>query len=554
MKILKHQRSSFIKFLTVILLFFVFTGAKPGGGDDDIYTEINKNMDVFGRVYKEVALNYVDEIDPAKFMQAGINGMLNTLDPYTNFLDRSRADEIDLITTGKYGGIGITIGLKDSVIVVTDVLEGYSADKEGVRIGDKILEVDGIVVTGKNTSDLRTLVKGAPGTKVDIKVDRNGEYITFSLTREEINLKNVTYKGVLDDGIGYIKLERFNRYAISEVTDALTEFKNKGEVKGIILDLRGNPGGLLEAAVGILDKFVDKGNLLLMTKGRKSSSEKKYFADETPIIGKNIPLVVLVNGNTASASEIVSGAIQDLDRGLILGTKTFGKGLVQVFAPLSYSNQLKITTQKYFTPSGRWIQAKNYFKENKYGVFKQNPEYNQIVFKTLDGRTVYAEGGITPDTIVKVTEDNELLTGLLNQDMYFKFAEKYVSERPDGAGFTMTEGIIEEFYSFLNQEQFSYSSKAETEISKLRQTLADKNYSDIAKKYADDLDLELKSERLKDFDKSRPVIKMELTKEIMRRYNKPENEITEAGLNDDVQLQAALSIIKDPVLYNRFLK
>jgi carboxyl-terminal processing protease len=554
MKKLNIKKLSIIKLLPVILLFFVLTGAKPGGGDDDIYTEINKNMDVFGRVYKEIALNYVDEIDPEKFMQAGINGMLSTLDPYTNFLDQSRTDEIDLITTGKYGGVGITIGIKDSTIVVTDVLEGYSAEKEGIRIGDKIIEVDGINVTGKNTSDLRTLVKGAPGTKVSMKVDRNGKYIDFSLTREEINLKNVTYKGVLDNGIGYIKLERFNRYAISEVTDALTEFKNKGEVKGIILDLRGNPGGLLEAAVGILDKFVDKGNLLLITKGRKSDSEKKYFAEETPMIGKNIPLVVLVNGNTASASEIVSGAIQDLDRGLILGTKTFGKGLVQVFAPLSYGDQLKITTQKYFTPSGRWIQKINYFKENKYGVFKQNPESNRTEFKTLDGRTVYTEGGITPDTIVNVTEGNELLTGLLNQDMYFKFAEKYISEHPDGSGFAMNDEITDEFYSFLNQEQFSYSSKAETEINRLKETLADKNYSDIAKKYADELDLELKSERLKDFDKSRQDIKTEIMKEIMRRYNKPESEITEAGLKDDIQLQTALSIIKDPALYNRFLK
>jgi carboxyl-terminal processing protease len=554
MKKLNLKKLSIIKLLPVILLFFVFTGAKPGGGDDDIYTEINKNMDVFGRVYKEIALNYVDEIDPGKFMQAGINGMLGTLDPYTNFLDQSKTDEIDLITTGKYGGVGITIGIKDSTIVVTDVLEGYSAEKEGIRIGDKILEVDGIDVTGKNTGDLRALVKGAPGTKVNMKIDRNGQYLNFSLTREEINLKNVTYKGVLEDGIGYIKLERFNRYAISEVTDALTEFKSKGEVKGIILDLRGNPGGLLEAAVGILDKFVDKGDLLLITKGRKSDSEKKYFAEETPMIGKNIPLVVLVNGNTASASEIVSGAIQDLDRGLILGTKTFGKGLVQVFAPLSYGDQLKITTQKYFTPSGRWIQKINYFKENKFGVFKQNPESNRTEFKTLDGRTVYAEGGITPDTIVNITEGNELLTGLLNQDMYFKFAEKYVSGHPDGSGFAITDGIIDEFYSFLNQEQFSYSSKAETEINRIKETLADKNYSDIAKKYADELDLELKSERLKDFDNSRQDIKTELTKEIMRRYNKPESEITEAGLKDDIQLQAALSIIKDPALYNRFLK
>ncbi len=419
MKKINFKKLSFIKLLPVVLLFFVFTGAKPGGGDDDIYTEINKNMDVFGKVYKEIALNYVDEIDPDKFMKAGIEGMLNTLDPYTNFLDESRRDEMDLITTGKYGGIGVTIGIKDSAVIVTDVLEGYSAQKEGIRKGDKFIEIDGTPIDGKNPSDIRTLAKGTPGTKVNIKVERNGKEIDFTLTREEINLKNVTYKGIIDDGIGYIKLERFNRYAINEVVDALTEFKSKGNVKGIVLDFRNNPGGLLEAAVGILDKFVDKGDLLLTTKGRKSDSEKKYFAEEVPIMGKDVPLVVLVNGNTASASEIVSGAIQDLDRGVILGTKSFGKGLVQIFTPLSYGNQLKITTQKYFTPSGRWIQAKNYFKENKYGVFKTDPYSSSTSFKTLDGRPVYAEGGITPDTIVAGIDDNELLDGLTQRRYVF---------------------------------------------------------------------------------------------------------------------------------------
>ena len=326
MKKLEFKKPALLKLFPIILLFFVFTGAKPGGGDDDIYTQINKNMDVFGRVYKEIALNYVDEIDAEKFMEAGIDGMLNTLDPYTNFLDESRGDEIELITTGKYGGIGIMIGVKDSAIVITEILEGYSAQKEGLRKGDKIIEIDGVAIEGKKLADIRGLVKGTPGSKVNVKVNRSGKEMDFTLTREEINLKNVTYKGVLGDGIGYIKLERFNRYAESEIVDALTEIKLKGEVKGIILDLRDNPGGLLEAATSILDKFIDKGNLLLTTKGRKSDSEKKYFSTETPIIGKNIPLVVLVNGNTASASEIVSGAIQDLDRGVIVGTKSFGKG------------------------------------------------------------------------------------------------------------------------------------------------------------------------------------------------------------------------------------
>jgi carboxyl-terminal processing protease len=554
MKKLNLKKISIIKLLPVILLFFVFTGAKPGGGDDDLYTKINENMDVFGRVYKEIALNYVDEIDPDKFMKAGIDGMLNTLDPYTNFLDESRSDEIDLITTGKYGGIGVTIGIKDSAIVVTDVLEGYSAQKEGIRKGDKFIEIDGIVVDGKNPGDIRALVKGAPGTKVDIKIDRSGKQLEFTLTREEINLKNVTYKGVLDGNIGYVKLERFNRYAESEIVDALTEIKGKGNIKGIILDLRGNPGGLLEAAVGILDKFVDKGDLLLTTRGRKIDSEKKYFAQENPLIGDDIPLIVLVNGNSASASEIVAGAIQDLDRGMILGTKTFGKGLVQIFAPLSYGNQLKITTQKYFTPSGRWIQAKNYFKENKYGVFMPNPYFNKTEFKTLGGRTVYAEGGIMPDTVVTGVDDNELLDGLINQDMYFKFADEYVKAHPDGNGFTLTDGVIDEFYSFLNSEQFEYSSKAENELAKLKNIVLEKNYSDLSKKYVDELELEFKTERLKDFDKSRPEIRSELTKEILRKYNVPDKEITDAVMNDDIQLQAALSIIKDTQLYNNFLK
>lgn len=555
MKKINFKKLSFIKLLPVVLLFFVFTGAKPGGGgDDDIYTEINKNMDVFGRVYKEIALNYVDEIDPDKFMKAGIDGMLNTLDPYTNFLDESRRDEIDLITTGKYGGIGVTIGIKDSAIIVTDVLEGYSAQKEGIRKGDKFIEIEGTPVDGKNAGDIRALVKGTPGTKVNIKVERGGKEIDFTLTREEINLKNVTYKGVIEDGIGYIKLERFNKYAVNEVVDALAEIKSKGDVKGIVLDMRDNPGGLLEAAVGILDKFVDKGNLLLTTKGRKNDSEKKYFAEEVPLMGKNVPLVVLVNGNTASASEIVSGAIQDLDRGVILGTKTFGKGLVQIFTPLSYNNQLKITTQKYFTPSGRWIQAKNYFKENKYGVFKTDPYSNQTSFKTLDGRTVYAEGGITPDTVVAGIDDNELLDGLISQDMYFKFAQKYVDEHPEGNNFIMTNEIAAEFYSFLNQEQYEYYSKAQDEITKLKKIIADKQYSEQSQKIADELETELKSERYKDFDQSKPVIEMQLTKEILRRYNRPEKEVTEAGLKADTQLQAALSIIKDADLYNRFLR
>jgi carboxyl-terminal processing protease len=549
----KIRSQSVLKATAVLFLFFVFTAARFGGGDDDIYTKINRNLDVFGRVYKEISLNYVDEIETDKFMKAGIEGMLNTLDPYTNFLDESRKDEMDMLTTGKYGGVGFTIGMKDSMIVITDVMDGYSAQREGIRRGDILLEVDGNTMTAKKMGDVRSYTRGEPGTTVKMKVRRGERELEFSLTREEIKLKNVTFKGVIEDGIGYIKLDRFNRYAENEIVDALTEFKSKGDVKGIVLDMRDNPGGLLDAAVGILNKFVDRGSLLLTTRGRKLDSEKKFFSSEEPMIKKDIPLAVLINENTASASEIVAGAIQDLDRGVIVGTKSFGKGLVQVFVPLSYGNQLKITNQKYFTPSGRWIQAKNYFKENKYGVFKPDPIYNQIEFKTLDGRTVYAEGGILPDSSVSATKDNEMLEELAYQDIYYKFAVKYVSDNPGGANFVMTDDIISQFYSFLSQSEFEYKSSAEGELAQLRKIVEERKYSDKAKNYVTELEAELKSERLKDFDISKPILKKEIEKEIMRKYNKPEKDIVETGLKEDIQLQTAINILRDRALYNSLL-
>lgn len=525
----------------------------PDEGDDDIYTKINKNMDIFGRIYKEIALNYVDEINPDKFMQAGIEGMLSTLDPYTNFIDESRKDEVDMLTTGKYGGVGISIGIKDSQFVVTDLLDGYSAQKEGIKRGDKLFEIDGNIVQGKRMVEIRAMIRGEAGTKVKVKIKRGENEIEFSLTRQEIKLKNVTYKGMLEDGIGYIKLERFNKYAENEVLDALTELKSKGELRGIVFDLRDNPGGLLDAAVGILNKFVDRGSLLLTTKGRKQDSERKYFSTQEPVIDKNIPLILLVNEGSASASEIVAGAIQDLDRGVILGTKTFGKGLVQVFTPLSYGNQLKITNQKYFTPSGRWIQLKNYFKENKYGVFAPNPYFNQIEFKTLDGRIVYAEGGITPDTTVVFTMNNDLLIALNEQDMYYKFAEQFVQQNPDANSFSMNDNFAQSFYDFVNSENFQFKSTVDKEILKLKNYLSDNQYSEKTKQLASELESSLSTERFKDFETSRSTIKRILEIEILKKYGKADEVIIQSSLKDDTQVNTAVSLIKDKAVYRSLL-
>jgi len=539
----------------VLFALISFSGVSFPGGDDDVYTQINRNMDVFGKLYKEIMLDYVDEINGDKFVKAGIEGMLGTLDPYTNFLDESRKDEVDLITTGKYGGIGISVGMKDSSIIITEILEGYSAQKEGLRKGDVILEIDGNSLLDRKLGDVRAFTRGEPGTQLKIKIRRGEKEIDFKLTRQEIQLKNVSYKGIMDGGIGYIKLERFNKYAENEIIDAINEIRTKGEPGGIILDLRDNPGGLLDAAIGILSKFIDKGNLLLTTKGRLLDSERKYFSNENPMIGKDIPLVVLINENTASASEIVAGAIQDLDRGIIVGTKSFGKGLVQVYAPLSYGNQLKITNQKYFTPSGRWIQSKNYFKDNKYGVFKPNPYFNQSEFKTLNGRTVYAEGGITPDTLVDILKNNELLEALYINDMYYKFAADYTITNPDGSSFVMNDDIVSRFYFFLSTvPDFEFQTKAERELSHLKKEISDKQYSEKVNSYIALLETELQTERLKDFDKSKPVMKRQIETEILKKYNKPEKIITETGMKEDEQLQAAISILKDKQLYNRFLQ
>lgn len=554
---LRMSKMNIYKKLFLLLIFTTFlsvAGFKGADGDDDVYTQINKNMDVFGKLYKEIMLDYVDEIDGDKFMKAGIEGMLGTLDPYTNFLDESRKDEIDLITTGKYGGVGISVGMKDSMIVITDILEGYSAQKEGLRRGDKIIEIDGTSLLGRKVSDVRTYTRGEPGTQLRIKVLRGDKELEFTLTRQEIQLKNVSYKGTIEDGIGYIKLDRFSRYAENEIVDAITEIKAKGEVKGIILDLRGNPGGLLDAAIGILSKFNNKGDLLLTTKGRKLDSERKYFSAENPMLDRNVPLVVLIDEGSASASEIVAGAIQDLDRGVLVGTKSFGKGLVQVFQPLSFGNQLKITNQKYFTPSGRWIQSKNYFKENKYGVFKPNPYFNQKEFKTLNGRTVLTEGGITPDYIVDVIKDNELLEALNYEDMYYRYAAVYASENPDGANFTMNDGVLNGFLNYISTADFSFNTNAERELAQLKKDTEDKMYSEKVKSYISLLEGELKTEKFKDFENSKPVISQKLEAEIMRRYNKPEKLVVETGLKEDLQLQEALRIIKDRGLYNSMLE
>ncbi len=521
--------------------------------DSDYFFKINKSIDIFGRVYKEVSLNYVDEVDPEKFMEAGIDGLLGTLDPYTNFISESEGDEVELITTGKYGGIGVTIGVRDNVITVITLMEGYSAQRQGIQPGDRILEIDGKSVVGFKPEAVRSMTRGEPGTEVHLKVERDGEAkpLEFVLVREEIQLHNVSYSGFIGDGIAYVRLERFSRGAGDELRLAIKELRLKGPISGLVLDLRDNPGGLLDVAVDIVEKFAQKGSLVVSTRGRKPESERKFFVTEEPML-PDVPLALLVNRNSASASEIVAGAIQDLDRGVIIGTRTFGKGLVQTITPLSYNTQLKITTAKYYTPSGRCIQEIDYMHKNKDGVFAVTPDSLRRVFKTLKGRKEYESGGIHPDSLVPEAPRSDVYSDLLRKSMYFKFATRFVTNQKDQPASLNGDSLFSQFKEFLAAQKFTFQDEGGRKLGELSDAAKKLHYSAAVMSELEKLGKDFEREKSMSLDRDRNDVVTALKVEIMSRY-KGEHGRIEASLADDIQLKAARTLLEDAKAYGRLL-
>jgi len=548
------ERTKKVVYPLLIVLFLFFTGT-TFQGNDDVYDRINKNLDVFGKVYKNVILEYVDEIDTDRFMKAGIEGMLSTLDPYTKFYDEENIEELDLITTGRYGGVGVTIGLRDSTVKIIDVMKGYEAEKKGLRVGDEILEVDGIDAKNMKLEKIRNIVRGEAGTVLILKVKRDEEEISFNLTRQEIILKNISYSGFLKgeySNVAYIKLDRFTQSSVNEFENTLKNFKSNKELKGLIIDLRGNGGGLLDAAIGILNLIIDKNNLLLITKGKELSNEKKYFSKGDPLIPVNIPLAVLIDKSTASASEILAGAVQDLDRGIIVGSTSFGKGLVQQIRDINNESKMKITIQRYYTPSGRWIQEKNYFKENKFGVFMNAEAYSQKEFKTMNGRIVYANGGITPDVEIDIEPKSEICKYFINKDVFFKFSNYYVSQNPGIKIFKSTDGTLGLFKQFIEAYQYDYISAADKKITELRQIAADKKYSADFGNNLNLLEYEIRLEKEKEFYASENEILKEIEHEINKRILSEKEQIENSLDYDDVVLET-LKILLNDVEYKRIL-
>ncbi|NUN09813.1 MAG: PDZ domain-containing protein [Ignavibacteriaceae bacterium] len=539
----------------VVLLLVLFVGAFSVPGSDR-YLEIAKNIDIFTRVFKEISFNYVDEINVSEFLRAGIRGMLGTLDPYTVFIDEKRQDEIDLLTTGKYGGIGVSIGLRDNKITILEIMDGYSAQKQGINVGDIIYQVGDKVLAPDDYENISSYVKGEPGTFVKLRILRTGvnDTLYFELLREEITIKNITFAAFYpaESNNAYIKLSGFSRSAGDELKKVLIELQREKKIESIVFDLRSNPGGLLDAAVEVSNTFLKKGQLIVSTRGRDSSSLKEYFAVQEPLM-PDVPVIVLVNEGSASASEIVAGAIQDHDRGVIVGEKTFGKGLVQTISPLSYNTSLKITTSKYYTPSGRCIQKIDYSSKNK--VLAGGLTEKDTIYNTDNKRIVYSAGGIAPDSSVSNAKKVEIVSDLLAKGMFFKFANQYSAKNNSGASkpaLPDMNNVYKEFKEFINKSDYRFESDFYKKLGVfIKENEMNQVYSDNVSKMKS-IREEIKKSDQSNLDFYTDEIKHELKMELVSRISNTKGRIMES-LEKDNQFLSALGLLKNSQAYNKLL-
>jgi len=540
-----------ISALTLVLFLSGFMQS-----DSDIYFQMSKGIDIFGRVYKEVALNYVDEVKPESFMLEGIKGMLKTLDPYTVYIDEKHQKDIELITKGKYGGIGATVGMYNNSITIVDLIEGYSAQRQGIRIGDIILKVDSTEITKENYNNLGDFLKKEPGTEISVIIKRDGvsEDILFNLVSEEIEIKNLTYSGFVPENSNnvYLKLSGFSRSAGNEIRKVIQELRVIKDINSIVLDLRGNPGGLLDAAIDVSEKFLKKDDLVVSIIGRAEGKVQSYKAKEEPI-AKDIKLAILVDNGSASASEIVAGALQDHDRGVVLGARSFGKGLVQTVIPLSYNTSLKMTTARYYTPSGRCIQKIDYSKKEK-DLFEKTSGEDSLRFFTDNKREVFASGGILPDSIITNSSESHFVRALLAKGMFFRFATVYFNtnstEKINGE---RDEELFKNFLKHIKEQKFEYKSKSERLFVDLEENFEKDGYNhglldELAKlknKFTD-----VKNQELVKYKKD---IIAEIKKELAARTDGRKGRIVESLRHDD-QFSTAIEILNDDESYGKLLR
>jgi carboxyl-terminal processing protease len=535
-----------------VIIAFVITAGLTFSFVDN-YFEVSKNLDIYATLFRELNLYYVDETNPGDLMTTSIEAMLKSLDPYTNYIPESAIEDFRFTISGEYGGIGATIGVHNGEITVSAPYEGFPAEQNGIMSGDILVAVDGQSVVGKSTQDVSKVLKGSAGTSVTLKFLRQGQDVEVTLDRMEIKIPAVPYYGMLEDKVGYIKLTSFTQSSGKEVADAFRALKDEGMEK-VVLDLRGNGGGLLRQSVNIVNLFVAQGQTIVETKGRIDEQNTTHATLNVPL-DTVMPVAVLVDGNSASASEIVSGALQDLDRAVIIGRRTYGKGLVQQTVDLSYGTKLKLTIAKYYIPSGRCIQKLDYSNRNESGTVEEFADSTIAGFKTKNGRDVFDGRGVDPDVEIDPGKYGNITAALMIQYLVFDYATAYrhkIDSIVKAEDFRMGDDEYQKFVTWVDGKDFEYDTRSEGMLDKLKELAEDEQYYDVAQAEFEALKMKLEPNQQEDFRRFKDEIVELLEAEIVSRYYYQNGRI-ENTLSKDPYLDEAIKVLNDGSRYNGIL-
>ncbi len=575
MEVFNMKRRIWLLTLVIVLIgIFAIAFAQFNSGETSIYSQIKLMNKVLTVIYSE----YVDPIDYRKLIKGAIDGMTSTLDPHTVFFTPKQYEELKIDTRGSFGGLGIQISVRDKWLTVISPMEGTPAWRAGLQAGDKIIKIDGKSTKGITVTQAVTKLRGEPGSQVTITIEREGEPKPFdvTITRDIIEIKPVPFYGLTENGVGYIRLVGFSSDAGDAVKKALEDLEAQG-AKGIILDLRGNPGGLLNQAVSVASQFLETDALVVYTKGRTTFQSREFYTNEVGVYPEGA-LIVLVNGGSASASEIVSGAIQDHDRGIIMGTKTFGKGLVQSVRPLSDGTALKITTAKYYIPSGRCIQREYYLKRRESAIITDTLNWHpdeldpwnfepeaadtdtteeKPIYYTTGGRTVYGGGGITPDVEYKLPKLNKLEIELERKGLFFAFVVHYSAEHKNAISspdFVVTDAMLQEFRAFLEKKEFEYQTRAEEILDQVDSIAGEDSLSEETMQALEQFRKQLQKEQEREFEQSHEYIVRAIRREIISKNWGEQERYRQIVLGTDPEIKKAEEIILDREEYSNYLK
>lgn len=543
------RRIKWIVSITVIAVSaFAFTQTER-------YFEIAKSLDIFATLFKEVNAYYVDDVDPQKLIRKSIDSMLESLDPYTDYIPEDELENFRVTTTGQYAGIGALIGVIGNKTIITHPYKNFPANKAGVKVGDEIIAIDGKNVQGKSTPEVSTLLKGPARTEVELKLRRNGRPtdLVIKIKREKITISNLAYAGLVGSDVAYIKLDDFTPGAAKEVSDALVKLKEQG-AKKVIIDLRDNPGGLMHEAINIVNLFVPRDKEVVSTKGKVPEWNKTYYTLNNPV-DTEIPIAVLTSEGSASASEIVSGALQDYDRAVLVGRKTFGKGLVQTTRQLSYNSQLKVTTAKYYIPSGRCIQALDYAHRNEDGSVHKFPDSLRHEFKTTNGRKVYDGNGIDPDIIVEDEYLGAVTVALLQNGLIFEYASKYCGENPNSPDlktFKLSDADYNKFLDWIKSQKLSYATALESSTNQLMEAAKQERYYSELEGQLTELKKKIEANKSSDLIRFKKEISDILVQQIAFHYALAEGQAASSLSNDQTVIQA-VKVLNDKSQYKSLL-